>query len=142
MTGMAVLLWVKAHWRESLAVVLLGAVVVGATVAYGSWRLRGAKIERLEVKLETERANSAQLSGMLARCNLSAREWQTAAVTCDEATRQWIMEAERQKLAVKTERERLAAERRARREAEARLADAVTAVECEAAVLQLAEVLR
>lgn len=142
MTGMAVLLWVRAHWRESLAVVLLGAVVIGATVAYGSWSLRGAKIERLEVKIETERANASQLAAMLERSNLSAREWQTAAVTCSEATAQLELEATRQRQAVELERHKLAVERAARRAAEARLADAITAPECEAAVQQLAEVLR
>ena len=137
-----ILLWLKLHWRETLVAALLGAVVVAGAMLYASWHLRGAKIERLGVKLETATARSAQLEDMLARSNQSAHEWQAAALACDAGTTGLQLEAERHRQAVELERRKLEAERDLRRAAEGRLADAITATGCEDAVRQMAEVLR
>ena len=122
--------------------ILAGGIVVGGALLYGSWHLRGAKIERLEVQLETAKARGTQLEDMLSRTNQSAKEWQTSALACSEATTQLKLESEQRRQAVELERQKLAVEREARREAEARLADAITATECEEAVRQLAEVIQ
>lgn len=137
-----ILLWLKSHWKEAAVAALLGTIVVGLALLYGSWHLRGAKIERLQAKLEAAETRETSALEFAARSTESAKEWQARALECDAATARWQLEAEARQQAVEMERLKLAAERRARREVEARLADAITSTECEGAVQQMAEALK
>lgn len=155
MTGLEILAaakawkWISEHKAEALGIGLAAAVVIAGVVAWGSWYYRGVKlrgaletIQQLEGKIKAAGEREAGITDMLARSNQSAKEWEAAALKCDAGTAALQLEADRQRQARDMERRRLAAEREARREAEARLAEAITATDCEDAVQQLAEVLR
>jgi len=82
MTSALIIKFVKDHWRELTAAMVIGALVVGVSLFYSSWKMRGAKVERLQVQLETalfqnqkDRAACAEIAATLARVNAANAEF-------------------------------------------------------------------
>ena len=138
MTLAIILNFLRKHWQW----IVVGLVLVGLFSLYGSWRYRGSRIDALEVELSAAHDTNSRLLDTTARLQQAAKEWRDVAAECSDNTAKLGLEAEQYKQRLDQERRARAAERDARRQAEARLADAITASECEEAVKQLAEALR
>ena len=68
--------WLAANWRQVAAFAVIGALIIGGSVFYSSWKTRGVKNERLEIQLETEqlarasdRAKCAEIADILTSVN-------------------------------------------------------------------------
>lgn len=138
MTWFAIWSIVRRHWQW----LVVGAVLVGLFSLYGSWRYRGSRIDALEVELAAAKDTNSRLLNTTERLQQAAKEWRDVAAECSDNTAKLGIEAEQYRQRLDQERRARAAEREARRQAEARLADAITASECDEAVKQLAEALR
>jgi len=84
MTTALILRWLAGHWRQIAGAALIGLVVIGVSSFYSSWKMRGSKIDRLQIELDakqfaraSERQVCAELAAVLREQQAAIALWQT-----------------------------------------------------------------
>ncbi len=85
------------HWRSFVVGGGIAAVIIAAALGYGSWRLRGAKIERLTLELGTTEIALRTSEASRAADRIACAEIAQALTVQQTATARWIAENKRQR---------------------------------------------
>jgi len=83
-TTALILRWLAGHWRQIAGAAVIGLIVIGASSFYSSWKMRGVKVDRLQIELDSsqlarasERQVCAELAAILREQQAAIALWQT-----------------------------------------------------------------
>ena len=78
MTAALILRWLAGNWKQIAGAALIGVVIISASSFYSSWKMRGVKIDRLQIELDSEQFARANDRAVCAELAAQLREQQAA----------------------------------------------------------------
>jgi len=140
-TWLAVLGWLRKHWKTAAAAVVIGGILISFATLYSLLQIERGQTARLRGELDAKTALVETYKTKLGEVVAVNHEWQVKAT-------EWTSAVDLMKARADGYLERLNAERAARRatetalsEAQAKLDAQITAPDCSGAVNQLIDAL-